>query len=86
MGKCAQERGPGNRGAEHEDEPGRLVPKDLHYYSFEGSLTTPPCTEGVAFYILKTPAALSKDQVQAFPFKVNARPVQPLNGREILAN
>jgi carbonic anhydrase len=66
--------------------PAALVPKSLGYYSFEGSLTTPPCTEGVAFYILKTPAALSKDQVQAFPFKVNARPVQPLNGREIRAN
>jgi carbonic anhydrase len=66
--------------------PAALIPKSLGYYSFEGSLTTPPCTEGVAFYILKTPAALSKDQVQAFPFKVNARPVQPLNGREIRAN
>ena len=66
--------------------PATLVPKSLGYYSFEGSLTTPPCTEGVMFYILKTPAALSKDQVQAFPFKVNARPVQPLNGRKIRAN
>ena len=67
-------------------DPAALVPKSLSYYSFEGSLTTPPCTEGVTFYILKTPAALSKEQVQAFPFKANARPVQPLNGRKILAN
>jgi carbonic anhydrase len=66
--------------------PAALVPKSLGYYSFEGSLTTPPCTEGVTFYVLKTPTALSKDQVQAFPFKSNARPVQPLNGRKILAN
>jgi len=66
--------------------PATLVPQNLGYYSFVGSLTTPPCTEGVMFYILKTPTALSKDQVQAFPFKVNARPVQPLNGRRILAN
>jgi len=66
--------------------PAALVPTSLSYYSFEGSLTTPPCTEGVTFFILKAPTALSKDQVQAFPFKINARPVQPLNGRKILAN
>ena len=66
--------------------PAALIPKSLGYYSFEGSLTTPPCTEGVTFYILKTPTNMSKAQVQAFPFKVNARPVQPLNGRKIVAN
>jgi len=66
--------------------PAALVPKSLNYYSFEGSLTTPPCTEGVTFYILKNPTVLSKEQVQAFPFKANARPVQPLNGRKIVAN
>ena len=66
--------------------PAALVPKSLAYYSFEGSLTTPPCTEGVTFYIREAPAALSEDQVRAFPFKVNARPVQPLNGRKIMAN
>ena len=66
--------------------PAALVPKNLAYYSFEGSLTTPPCSEGVTFYVLKTPTAMSKEQVQAFPFKLNARPVQPLNGRKIVAN
>lgn len=66
--------------------PAALVPKQLTYYSFEGSLTTPPCSEGVTFYILKTPTSLSKAQVEAFPFKLNARPVQPLNGRKIVAN
>jgi carbonic anhydrase len=66
--------------------PAALIPPSLGHYSYEGSLTTPPCTEGVTFYVLKTPTALSKAQVQAFPFKVNARPVQPLNGRKIFAN
>ena len=66
--------------------PANLLPADRNYYSFMGSLTTPPCTEGVTFYILQTPAALSKAQVDAFPFKKNARPVQPLNGRKIYAN
>ncbi|MDN3922358.1 carbonic anhydrase family protein [Roseateles violae] len=56
-----------------------------HDWGYEGE-TTPPCTEGVRFYILKTPAALSKAQVEAFPFKLNARPTQPLNGRKILAS
>jgi carbonic anhydrase len=60
-------------------DPSSLVPAALTHYSYEGSLTTPPCTEGVNFYILKT-------QVMDFPFKRNARPVQPLNVRKINAN
>jgi carbonic anhydrase len=66
--------------------PASLLPGSLAYYSFEGSLTTPPCTEGVTFYILKSPVTMAKAQIDAFPFKMNARPVQPLNGRKILAN
>ena len=62
-----------------------MLPKRLNYYSFEGSLTTPPCTEGVTFYILKTPMTISRAQIDKFPFKMNARPVQPLNGRRISA-
>jgi carbonic anhydrase len=63
--------------------PGSMLPKELGFYNYEGSLTTPPCTEGVQFYILKTPAELSKQQLAKFPFKLNARPVQSLNGRKI---
>jgi carbonic anhydrase len=66
--------------------PASLLPKSLNYYSFEGSLTTPPCSEGVTFYILKSPSTMAKAQIDAFPFKANARPVQPLNGRKIVAN
>ncbi len=66
--------------------PATLVPAKLGYYSYEGSLTTPPCTEGVTFYILQSPTAMSKEQINAFPFKANARPVQPLNGRKIFAS
>jgi carbonic anhydrase len=65
--------------------PGSMLPKELGFYNYEGSLTTPPCTEGVQFYILKTPAELSKQQLAKFPFKLNARPVQSLNGRKISA-
>lgn len=60
-----------------------LLPSNLSYYHYIGSLTTPPCTEGVNFFILKTPMEMSKEQIAAFPFAKNARPVQPLNGRQL---
>jgi carbonic anhydrase len=66
--------------------PGNLLPREFDFYSYEGSLTTPPCTEGVRFFILKTTVNIAKEQAQAFPFQMNARPVQALNGREILSN
>jgi carbonic anhydrase len=81
-----KEEGPEKVVAESTFNPAAMLPKRLHYYSFEGSLTTPPCTEGVTFYILKTPMTISRAQIDAFPFKMNARPVQPLNGRHISAN
>lgn len=62
-----------------------LLPASLAYYSFAGSLTTPPCTEGVRFYILKQPVPISAAQLATFQklFPMNARPLQPLNGRVI---
>jgi carbonic anhydrase len=66
--------------------PATLVPAALTHYSYDGSLTTPPCTEGVHFFILKTPIDISKKQISDFPFKRNARPVQPANGRAIKAS
>lgn len=66
--------------------PGNLLPREFDFYGYEGSLTTPPCTESVSFFILKTPVNVSSAQVNKFPFKNNARPVQPRNGREIVMN
>ena len=63
--------------------PANLLPRELDFWSYDGSLTTPPCTEGVRFFILRSPVNISKEQVNAFPFKMNARPVQPQNNREI---
>ena len=63
--------------------PANLLPREYEFYSYEGSLTTPPCTEGVRFFILKSHVNVSKEQVEAFPFKKNARPIQPQNGRAI---
>jgi carbonic anhydrase len=50
--------------------------------------TGEPCSEGVAWHVLKQPIEMSHDQIAAFQqiFKMNARPVQPLNGRQIQIN
>ena len=62
-----------------------LLPKDRGYFTYLGSLTTPPCTEIVTWYILKAPTQLSSEQVQTFKkyYSNNIRPVQPLDGRTI---
>ena len=62
-----------------------LLPADQRYYQFIGSLTTPPCTEGVLWMVMKQPVQISRNQLrlfrQLYPF--NARPVQPVNGRPV---
>ncbi len=65
-----------------------LLPRDRSYYAFTGSLTEPPCTEGVRWFVLKTPVPIGKEQLDKFReiFQGNARPIQPANGRDILAN
>jgi carbonic anhydrase len=66
--------------------PANLLPREMEFYHYDGSLTTPPCTEKVKFFILRTMVNVSKEQVAAFPFKLNARPIQPLNERQLMAN
>lgn len=63
-----------------------LLPTDRGYYTLAGSLTTPPCSEGVTWYIMKNPVPLSETQVAVFArlYPTNARPIQAANGREIL--
>ena len=65
---------------------GELLPADFGYYTFSGSLTTPPCTEGVTWYVLKTTATLSPQQLAAFAklYPADNRPIQPIYQREIL--
>lgn len=62
-----------------------LLPENRQYYSYQGSFTTPPCTEGVLWMVMKEPVQLSKEQVERFRaiIKGNNRPVQPLNGRTV---
>jgi len=63
-----------------------LMPANKKYYTYTGSLTTPPCTQGVNWVILKTPIEISADQISAFAklYANDARPVQPLNNRRVL--
>lgn len=60
-----------------------LLPQDQRYYQFIGSLTTPPCTEGVLWMVLKQPMTLSRSQLRLFSqlFPNNARPAQAVNNR-----
>jgi carbonic anhydrase len=66
-------------------DPAKLLPAKRGYYEFEGSLTTPPCSEGVRWLVLKQPVTLSQQQLDAFRklYPGNARPTQPLNGRTV---
>ena len=60
-----------------------ILPADKRYYQYFGSLTTPPCTEGVLWLVIKQPLRISPEQFKLFSqqFPFNARPVQPVNGR-----
>jgi len=66
-------------------DPAGLLPHDLAYYRYMGSATAPPCTEGVTWYVLKTPVDISAEQISAFAklYPHDVRPLQPLNGRVV---
>jgi carbonic anhydrase len=64
-----------------------LLPENRDVYRFSGSLTTPPCSEGVRWLVLKQIASASREQIDQFSSTMhhtNNRPVQPLNGRVII--
>ena len=63
-----------------------ILPEIKDYYRFNGSLTTPPCTEGVKWFVLKTPVPVSKSQLADFDtvMPTNNRPIQDINARTIL--
>ena len=77
-------------GAEHEIagaaiDPAGLLPRNTDYYTYMGSQTAPPCTEGVAWFVLKTPVDIAPAQIDAFArlYPHDVRPPQPLNGRAV---
>jgi carbonic anhydrase len=68
---------------------GGLLPADHGYWTYMGSLTTPPCTEGVRWFVFQQPVTLSRTQLRTFTAifsKVNTRPVQDAHGRKIEAS
>jgi len=65
-----------------------LLPKNKDYFNYSGSLTTPPCSEVVNWYVLKNPLTASKKQLELFSkiLNHNYRPIQDLNDREVKSN
>lgn len=63
----------------------QLLPADQSYFTYEGSLTTPPCLEDVRWVVLRTPIEMSKRQIERFRTMIgsNNRPTQALNGRQV---
>jgi carbonic anhydrase len=64
-----------------------ILPSNRDYYRFSGSLTTPPCSEGVEWLVMKEPVTVSKDQIEKFVNVMrhhNNRPIQPINARQVL--
>lgn len=64
-------------------DPTEILPTKRDYFTFMGSLTTPPCSEGVLWLVMKTPMQASPEQMALFArlYPFNARPVQPNGGR-----
>lgn len=62
-----------------------LLPADRRYFTYMGSLTTPPCSEGVLWLVLQQPVPVAQDQIGVFSrlYPMNARPVQQASGRLI---
>ncbi|HVZ84369.1 MAG TPA: carbonic anhydrase family protein [Terracidiphilus sp.] len=68
--------------------PGGFLPEDRGYWTYTGSLTAPPCTEGVQWYIIQQPLTVSLEQLHEFQsiFRMNSRPLQDAHGRHIEAD
>jgi len=69
-------------------DAGALLPADKTFFTYAGSLTTPPCTEGITWYVLKTPIEMSRAQIAAYTKLEHLghtnRPIQSLGGRQVL--
>ena len=67
-------------------DPSQLLPADRRYYTYMGSLTTPPCTEGVQRVVMRHPVTMSPEQMDIFArmYPTNSRPLQAAHGRRIL--
>src|SRR5262245_24643395 len=79
------EKGKAQAVAQVSVDASALLPAERGYYTYTGSLTTPPCSEGVTWLVFRTPVEVSREQVARFGrlYPNDARPVQPLNGRTV---
>ena len=68
-----------------EINPAQMLPASAGYYTYVGSQTAPPCTEGVTWFVLKVPVEISAAQIETFAklYPHDVRPIQPLNGRVV---
>jgi carbonic anhydrase len=69
-------------------DPAGLLPADRGYWTYMGSLTIPPCTEGVHWFVFEQELSVSRDQLRTFAamFRMNTRALQEPHGRRIEAN
>jgi len=74
--------------AEIDADPAGLLPSTLGYYAYEGSLTTPPCSEVVDWMVAKEPVEVAEADIARFTarYAMNARPLVPANRRFILSS
>jgi carbonic anhydrase len=83
-----KEESPPQKHEEIQVNPADLLPKNHSYFTYQGSLTTPPCSEGVKWIVLKTPVSMTEKELSLMQavYSGNARPLQPLNGRKVLSS
>lgn len=76
----------GDEGTVPAFTPAELLPSSLHYWTYEGSLTTPPCSEIVTWLVVSQPLTVSAEDIKRFTsiYSANARPVLPTNRRILL--
>jgi carbonic anhydrase len=84
---------PREKGARRDDaaatiDLATLLPANRAYFAYDGSLTTPPCTEGIRWFVLQSPGGITAEQLGAFVslphMTPSNRPTQPLSGRKVL--
>jgi len=76
----------GKKDTDIEFNPEEMFPKNKNFYTYHGSLTTPPCSDNVTWIVFKEPIMMSEDEIDEIEDhlpKSNTRPIQPLNGRTV---
>lgn len=77
----------GKKDTDIEFNPEKMYPKNKNFYTYHGSLTTPPCSDNVTWIVFKEPITMSEDEIDEIEDhlpKANNRPVQPINGRTVM--